>query len=129
MRVLVTGGRDFTDFQSVSLMLSRMDLINLPPITELCHGGARGADTLCGAWAKGHGIPVTVMKPDWNKHGKAAGVLRNQDMLDQFKPDALVAFPGGRGTADMVRRAESAGVPVYRHLDGSDKDKILRKDT
>lgn len=45
-------------------------------------------------------------------NGKAAGPIRNQRMLDEGKPDLVVAFPGGRGTADMVRRAKAAGVPV-----------------
>jgi hypothetical protein len=50
---------------------------------------------------------------DWNTHGRAAGPIRNQRMLDEVKPELVVAFPGGRGTADMVRRAREAGVNVY----------------
>lgn len=49
---------------------------------------------------------------DWSKYGKAAGPMRNQKMLDEYKPDLVVALPGGRGTADMVSRARVAGVEV-----------------
>lgn len=50
--------------------------------------------------------------PSWKDHGKAAGPIRNQLMLDDFKPDLVVAFPGGKGTADMVKKAQDAGVTV-----------------
>lgn len=45
--------------------------------------------------------------------GKAAGPIRNQRMLDDGKPDRVLAFPGGRGTANMVKLAKAAGVPVH----------------
>ena len=47
---------------------------------------------------------------DWKKYGKKAGPLRNQQMLEEGKPDLVVAFPGGNGTADMVRRAKKANI-------------------
>ena len=47
---------------------------------------------------------------DWAKHGKAAGPIRNAEMLTEFLPDYIVAFPGGKGTADMLRKAEKARV-------------------
>jgi hypothetical protein len=53
-----------------------------------------------------------VYPADWAKHGRAASPIRNQQMLDEGRPNLVVAFPGGRGTADMVRRARSAGVEV-----------------
>ena len=52
------------------------------------------------------------MPADWTKHGKAAGPIRNQKMLDEC-PDLVVAFPGGKGTADMVRRAMKAGIDCW----------------
>ena len=72
------------------------------------HGAARGVDEIAGLWANEMGIeeeqyPVT--NEDWNRLGKKAGVLRNQDMLEQSKPDGVMCFPGGRGTADMYNRA------------------------
>jgi len=56
---------------------------------------------------------VTTFDADW-KLGKKAGPLRNQRMIDEGRPDLVVAFPGGKGTADMVRRAEAAGVKVLK---------------
>lgn len=53
---------------------------------------------------------------DWKKHKKAAGPIRNQLMLDSeiehIEECLLVAFPGGKGTADMVRRAMRFGIEV-----------------
>jgi len=53
-----------------------------------------------------------MVRAKWSKHGRAAGPIRNQEMIDECKPDLVVAFPGGRGTADMVRRAKAAGIRV-----------------
>ena len=70
------------------------------------HGGARGADDLARQWGEiSVGIEGVEFRADWTAHGKAAGMIRNQRMLDEGRPDLVVAFPGGRGTADMVRRA------------------------
>ena len=81
-------------------------------VTEVIHGGARGADYVMGEIAKAAGLPVSIYPADWRKHGKKAGPIRNQLMLDDGKPDCVLAYPGGRGTADMVRRAKVAGVRV-----------------
>jgi len=85
---------------------------SLGPISSIIAGGARGADTMAKHLAHAWNVPFRMFKADWNKHGKAAGPLRNQRMLDEGKPDLVVAFPGGRGTADMVRRARAAGIEV-----------------
>jgi hypothetical protein len=110
MRVLVCGGRDFNDFGRLCTVLDGLSS-RVGPI-EICHGGARGADALAGCWASDRTIDCTVYAADWLKHGKAAGCIRNATMLAEFKPDLVVAFPGGRGTTDMVRRAKRAGVDV-----------------
>lgn len=106
------GGRDYAD--NDHLWKSLGELKNNFYITEVAHGGATGADDKAGVWAKANGIPVQVFPANWKQEGKKAGPLRNQRMLDQFKPDAVVAFPGGRGTADMIKRAIDSGVPVIR---------------
>jgi hypothetical protein len=82
-------------------------------ISEIIHGGAKGADLFAGKWATMNGIKETAVPADWNKHGRAAGPIRNQLMLE-MKPDGVVAFPGGRGTADMANRAEKSGIKVMR---------------
>jgi hypothetical protein len=110
MRVVVTGGRDFDDAYMVHCALE--NIRSNSGIAELIHGGARGADSLCAAWASVNGVPVQQFRADWNKHGKGAGPIRNQRMIDEGKPDVAVAFAGGRGTADMVRRCKASGIPV-----------------
>lgn len=107
MRVLVCGGRDYTD---KAYLWSVLDGLGPPEVTEIISGMAPGADTFAAEWAERSGFPLHRFPADWNKHGRAAGPIRNQQMLDEGKPDLVVAFPGGRGTADMVRRARAAGV-------------------
>ena len=109
MKILVCGGRDYTDRDAVFSFLDQ-----LSGVTRVIHGGARGADTLAGEWADARDITCDMYPANWDKYGKAAGAIRNQQMLDEARPDAVVAFPGGRGTADMVARATLAGVPVWR---------------
>jgi len=81
---------------------------------KLVTGDARGADALARSWALVYGVPHRCYVAHWEKHGKAAGPLRNQRMLDENPVDLVIAFPGGAGTADMVRRAEAAGIEVRR---------------
>ena len=83
-------------------------------VSLVIHGAARGADTLLDEWAQVWGIPSLAFPAQWRRLGRAAGPLRNGRMLAEGKPDLVIAFPGGRGTADMVRQAEAAGVRVIR---------------
>lgn len=110
VKVLVCGGRDFKNESAVINFLFRID--DERPITSVIHGGADGADRLGGEAAKLLQVPCHVFPANWKRDGKAAGPIRNQRMLDEGKPDVVVAFPGGKGTADMVRRARDAGVEV-----------------
>jgi hypothetical protein len=106
MKVLVCGGRDYNNVQRVHDVLDE-----LSP-TMIITGGARGADYHAEAWARKNSIPFLRFPADWNTHGKAAGPIRNSQMLKESKPDLVVAFPGGRGTADMVRKATKANVQI-----------------
>lgn len=112
IRVLVCGGRDFTDYGQVELGLERID--SETPIAVIIEGGARGADRLAFTIAGRKGWGSETYEADWEKLGPKAGPIRNQMMLDAGRPDLVVAFPGGRGTADMLRRAEAAGVRVMK---------------
>jgi predicted Rossmann-fold nucleotide-binding protein len=82
------------------------------PIMEVIEGGASGADRMARQWAINNGINVTTVPANWKAHGKAAGPIRNAQMAAMG--DLVIAFPGGRGTADMVRQADARGLPVYR---------------
>jgi predicted Rossmann-fold nucleotide-binding protein len=53
-----------------------------------------------------------IFPANWPKHGKGAGFIRNQQMLNEGKPDLMIAFPGGKGTADMIEKAIKAGIKV-----------------
>lgn len=109
-RVLVCGGRDFGDLR---LLRETLDLVHvLFDVSCVIAGRARGADTLAERWADLRGISVDAYPADWST-GRGAGHARNQRMLSEGKPDLVVAFAGGRGTADMIRRSRAAGVPVY----------------
>ena len=110
MRILVCGGRDFSDHKLVSQALNSYGCIGL----TIIHGAAKGADSLAQAWAKDNGYPDDAYPADWNKYGKRAGYIRNVQMLNEGKPDLVIAFPGGKGTQMMINLAEAAGVPVVK---------------
>lgn len=110
MKVLVCGGRNYGKTPKEKSFLYRvLDQVNP---TMIIDGGAAGADALAEGWAFKRAIPSKTYPADWHIHGPAAGPMRNQKMLDEGKPDLVIAFPGGRGTADMVARARKAGVEV-----------------
>lgn len=122
MRALVCGGRDAEPLEVWNWLekFGHQDAAEalgrpaLPRITTLIHGGARGADEGAARWGESEHLRVVAFHADWKKHGKAAGPIRNARMIAEGKPDVVIAFPGGRGTADMVRQAEAAGIPVVR---------------
>jgi len=109
VRIIVCGGRHFNDDVMLSWVLTYVHVRRY--IIEVIHGAASGADSLAGQWARQNLATVTPVPADWRTHGRAAGPLRNREML-KLNPDGVVAFPGGRGTADMVAAAKDAGVPV-----------------
>jgi hypothetical protein len=115
MRVLVCGGREYADREKLAAVLA--DLRRTRGITHLIAGGARGADAFAAEWADDEDIPCSIYMADWEGLGRKAGPIRNQRMLDDGKPDLVIAFPGGRGTADMVRRARDAGVETIEVQD------------
>jgi hypothetical protein len=112
-RLLVTGGRDYLDSYQVLRMLvqARDHLGDVGEIT-LVHGGARGADALAAETAARLGMRVEAHPADWKRHGRAAGMIRNAEMV-ALGADLCIAFPGGEGTRNCVRRAMDAHIPVW----------------
>lgn len=111
--ILVCGGRDYTDAAKVAEVLSTV-LARAGWPMRLLHGDATGADALAKAWAEANqveAVPFPVLLNEWRCYGKGAGPIRNARMVAQ-RPDLVVAFPGGAGTADCVRQAREAGIPV-----------------
>ena len=120
-RILVCGGRDYKDYDKVSNTLYEITKSRkwyepecFMPKVHIISGATTGADTLAVDWAVANWCPYTEYPADWKKHGKKAGMIRNQQMIDETPGgvDLVVAFPGGRGTADMIRRAKKAEVGV-----------------
>jgi hypothetical protein len=115
MRVLVCGGRDYNNAKSV---FEGLDMLHsYRTISAIIHGAARGADRLAGEWARTRNILTTEFPADWDHHGRSAGPIRNQRMLDEGLPDLVAAFPGGAGTEDMITRARAAGIKVIQWTD------------
>ena len=112
MRVLVCGGRDYRDSDHVWNTLCDLDASER--IDCVIHGAATGADHEGMIWAQGNDRKHAPFSAEWERYGKRAGPLRNERMLRDGKPDLVVAFPGGRGTADMVAQAQLAGVRVLQ---------------
>lgn len=115
MRVLIYGGRDFADSETAMSVLDYV-LADWKPDDGLVvvSGGARGADSIGEFWAETRGHTVEQFPAQWKLHGKAAGAIRNQQMLDSGI-DYAVQFPGGNGTADMRRRLDKAGIQVWEY--------------
>lgn len=117
MRVLCCGGREFDDVSAVGRALREFKPVGsqLLECSEhiIIHGGCpTGADALVDHWCDVYGVRKRVYLADWKQHGRAAGPLRNARMIAEGKPDLVVAFPGGRGTEDMKKKARAAGIRV-----------------
>lgn len=114
MKVLVCGGRKFSDRDLVYKVLNVIHNGVKGGITTIIHGGATGADSIAGDWsANVLKKEAEVYLANWNMHKTAAGPIRNRKMLKEGKPDIVVAFPGGSGTSDMIKIATTAGVKVF----------------
>ena len=138
MRLLVCGGRHYSNYKHVRqgkvtqeqfmaeyrvvddaiaealgwVSTDDMDTWLPPKDTVIISGAAGGVDTSAIDWAVVNWVEWEEYPANWEKDGKAAGPIRNQQMLDEGKPDKVLAIRGGKGTADMVRRAKKAGIPV-----------------
>lgn len=110
MKILVTGGRDYYNYPHLFEVLEEYEWHGAP--LQLVFGDAKGADYLTKCFALVEHIPYQEFKANWSKYGAAAGPIRNQKMLDDAKPNLVLAFKGGKGTADMIARAKEAGVEV-----------------
>jgi len=111
VKVIVCGGRDYENWQHVHSELD--NLHKQIPITHVIHGNAPGVDKFAGEWARKNGAQEVVCSANWDKFGTRAGPLRNRAML-KLSHNLLLAFPGGRGTADMLRQAEEGFTTIKR---------------
>ena len=104
--IAIVGSRDYPDWTHVTRYVDK-----LPWATVVISGGARGVDTVAVRYAAQRSLMTEVYKAYWNLHGKAAGMIRNQKIVDAA--DKVVAFWDGksRGTADTIAKARKAGKP------------------
>ena len=113
MRVLVCGSRDWRDAPELERVLDKV--ASVVRVDTVIEGEARGADLMARAWAESRGIALAPYPAEWDQLGKAAGHIRNSRMLEDGRPDLVIAFPllSSRGTFDMISLARHAGVPVW----------------
>lgn len=112
MRVLICGGRTYNDIQAVYKCLDDIHAQTPGGISIIIEGGARGADTIGFYWAKSRKVKNIRFPAKWEIHGKAAGPIRNLQMIEEGRPDIVVAFPGGPGTANMIAQAKQHNIKV-----------------
>jgi hypothetical protein len=112
MKVIIAGGRDFTNYALVedAIKCSAFE------ITQVVSGKAKGVDTLGEVWALANSIPVEAFPADWSQHGRAAGPIRNREMAEYA--DALIAIWDGesKGTANMIQQARNKRLNVFIYL-------------
>jgi len=110
-RVIIAGGRDFSDYALLKATMDKLLANITDEITVVC-GQAMGADTLGEQYAKENGYAVAYYPADWKQYGKRAGYLRNEQMAQNA--DALAAFWNGesRGTKHMIELASKYGLKV-----------------
>ncbi len=120
-RILICGSRTYTNTEAIARYVN-----SLEAGVTVIHGGAIGADSIAGEIAERRAMKVEVYLPDWDGLGKKAGFVRNQEMIDEGKPDLVVYFTNdlsvSKGTSDMVKRAISAKIDV---LDGENEDRRI----
>jgi hypothetical protein len=112
MRVLICGGRHWHEEEPIHWFFSEH---LSPAYATIIHGGCpTGADAIAHKYAWGEGYTILKFPAEWNRHGSNAGPIRNQKMLDEGKPDLVVAFWNGTspGTRDMITRARRQGIEV-----------------
>jgi hypothetical protein len=107
MKILITGDRNYRNIEVIEKELNKF-----PSDTVLIHGTARGADSLAASVAKKLGMKVLPFEPKWHIYGRGAGPIRNQQMLDEGKPDLIIAFhddiKNSLGTKDMINKGIKA---------------------
>jgi hypothetical protein len=121
-RAIVCGGRRFSDVPLIWRTLDEIDQTWGNPALRCVIDGASdasngpyvGADYWAHQWALSRGRTTIRVPAKWDAYGRAAGPIRNGDMLAGHGANLVIAFPGGNGTRDMIARAELAGVEVIK---------------
>lgn len=112
MRVLVCGGRKFCDAALLFWTLDRLHEIH--GFSALIHGAQTGADLLGASWALYNDLEILSFPAEWTIYGRRAGPIRNLRMLNEGKPDLVVAFRGNAGTLNMIRQARDRRIRTIK---------------
>jgi len=125
MKLLITGSRKITSYETVKLVIEELEIREGQKITMLLHGGAKGADTLAEKWANENGIKTHVLKPDYkNHHPKSAPIIRNIELV-KLADKTLALYSGNKrtgGTGFTAAQTEKVGKPLYEKF----KDEYLK---
>ena len=109
-RVLICGDRNWGDYEAIDNFVK-----NLPKGSVIIQGMCRGADLMARKAGLKYGFKVEDYSANWNRYGNAAGPIRNKQMLDEGKPDTVIAFHENvfrsTGTRDMLKQADKRGIP------------------
>jgi hypothetical protein len=111
IQLIVSGSRDATE-EDAKVIWRELDLIHAnEPVELLIEGGARGVDRLAALWARSRGVLSVRVEADWWQHGKAAGHMRNAEMLRLYPEARVLAFPKGEspGTRNCIAQARKLG--------------------
>jgi len=113
MKVAIVGSRSFSDYKIFSEFMEDLTENKHLAIDEIISGGAKGADSLAEIYTKDKGIPIEIVKPDWNNLGKSAGLVRNRDII--MRCDVCVAFWDGEshGTKHDIDLCKEFGKKCY----------------
>lgn len=111
-KILVCGGREYSNQDQFNRAMAHAKAW-FDPYFCIIQGQAKGADYMASFWAFTNAYPCIQVQALWSKLGKSAGTIRNTWMLDFGEPDLVIAFPGGPGTANMVKQAKERGIDVW----------------
>lgn len=106
MKAAIIGSRNFADYTMMKSIISGFN------ISTIISGGAAGADTLAEKYSSEMNIPIEVIKPDWSKYGRGAGIVRNKEIVNNA--DIVFAFWDGtsKGTKSSINFAKKAGKQI-----------------
>lgn len=128
-RILICGDRNWKDKEFIHHTLFPSPLWEKGFVECIIEGEAKGADKLAREIGEEYKIPVLKFPANWIEFGKSAGPIRNQQMLDEGKPDLVLAFhdniESSKGTKDMISRATKAGIFTILYSHDNPQGKVV----
>ena len=119
-KLIICGGRHFDDYEALERVVDKViSELNSSEESEIVSGHCQGTDLLGELYAEKHGLKCSVFPAKWEKFGKAAGPIRNSEMIDYISDSEnpmVIAFvgPNSKGTMDTVNKAVKAGFTIYK---------------